>query len=121
MLTTVNKVARIHGEVQNTPTTESYGMMLDRYRTPYGYLMMRQHPLFSKNPTFRSWGIAVDPQYLVDRIMNGNGLSFDTQYLENRQNPGETITKDEWRTVSGLELQFESVNGVVKGATGFVP
>jgi hypothetical protein len=119
-LTTINKVARIHGEIQMTPTSETYGLMMDRYRTPYGYLQLRQHPLFSKNPTFRSWGIVIDTQYLVDRPLNGNGENRDTQYLENRHNPGDDAQKDEWLTESGLELQFEGVNGLFKGATTFV-
>jgi len=83
--------------------------------------MIRQHPLFSKNATFRDWGIVVDTQYLVDRTLNGNGVNRDTNYLENRQSPGDDATKDEWLTESGLELQFESVNGVFKNCSTFVP
>lgn len=120
-LTNINKVGRVHGEIKMAPTDESYGMRLHRYITPYGDLLIRQHPLFSKNPTFRSWGIVVDTTYLVDRILSGNGLNFDTQYLENRQAPGTTQTVDEWETISGLELQHQSPMGVVKGISGFVP
>jgi Family of unknown function (DUF5309) len=120
-ITNINKVARIHGEIQMTPVSETYGMMLDRYRTPYGFLQIRQHPLFSKNATFRSWGIVVDPEFLADRILSGNGVSRDTNYLENRQNAGDDATKDEWLTESGLELDFDSCNAVFKNATSFVP
>lgn len=120
-ITNVNKVARIHGEIQMTPMSETYGMMLDRYRTPYGFLQIRQHPLFSKNATFRSWGIVVDPEYLADRILSGKGVNRDTNYLENRQNAGDDATKDEWLTESGLELDFDQVNAVFKNATAFVP
>ena len=120
-ITNINKVARIHGEIQMTPMSETYGMMLDRYRTPYGFLQIRQHPLFSKNATFRSWGIVVDPEYLADRILSGNGVNRDTNYLENRQNAGDDATKDEWLTESGLELDFDTVNAVFKNATAFVP
>lgn len=120
-ITNINKVARIHGEIQMTPMTETYGMMLDRYRTPYGFLQIRQHPLFSKNATFRSWGIVVDPEFLADRILSGNGVSRDTNYLENRQNAGDDATKDEWLTESGLELDFDQVNAVFKNASAFVP
>jgi len=120
-LTIINKIARIHGEIQMTPTTETYGLMMDRYRTPYGYLMIRQHPLFSKNPTFRDWGIVVDTQFLVDRTLSGGGINRDTNYLENRQSNGDDATKDEWLTESGLELQFEGVNGVFKNASTFIP
>jgi len=120
-ITNINKVARIHGEIQMTPMSETYGMMLDRYRTPYGFLQIRQHPLFSKNATFRTWGIVVDPEYLADRILSGNGVNRDTNYLENRQNAGDDATKDEWLTESGLELDFDTCNAVFKGASSFIP
>ncbi len=120
-LTNINKVGRIHGEIQMTPETTSYGLMMARYRTPYGYLQVMQHPLLSKNATFNSWGIVIDPYYLVDRILNGNGINRDTNYYENRQSPGDDATKDEWITEKGLELQFETTNGLFKGASGFVP
>lgn len=120
-LTNINKVSRIHGEMQMTPETETYGLMLTRYRTPYGYLQIMQHPLLSKNATFNSWGIVIDTNYLVDRILSGNGVSRDTNYYENRQSPGDDATKDEWLTEKGLELQFETTNGLFKGASGFAP
>ena len=120
-LTNINKVARIHGEIQMTPETDSYGLMLSKYRTPYGYLQIMQHPLLSKNATFNSWGIVIDTNYLVDRILNGNGMNRDTNYYENRQSPGDDATKDEWLSEKGLELQFETTNGLFKGASGFVP
>jgi len=119
MLTTINKVSRINGEIQMLPTSETYGLGLTRYRTPYGNLMLKQHPLLSKNSTFRSWGIVVDTQYLVDRPLSANGVNRDTQYLENRHNPGDDAQKDEWLSETGLELQFEGVNGLVKGASVF--
>lgn len=120
-LTNINKVGRIHGEIRMMPAGETYGLMLRQYATPYGYLQMLQHPLLSKNPTFNSWGIVIDTQYLVDRILSGNGVSRDTNYYENRQAPGDDAIKDEWLSETGLELQFESVNGVFKGASGFTP
>lgn len=120
-LTNINKVGRVHGEIQMTPAAETYGLMMRRYATPYGYLQIMQHPLLSKNPTFNSWGIVIDTYYLVDRILNGNGINRDTNYYENRQSPGDDATKDEWLSETGLELQFESVNGLFKNASGFVP
>lgn len=120
-LTNINKIGRIHGEIQMTPRGETYGLRLRTYATPYGDLQMMQHPLFSKNPTFASWGIVIDPQYLVDRVLSGNGINRDTNYYENRQSPGDDATKDEWLTEKGLELQFESCNGLFKNASGFVP
>lgn len=120
-LTTINKVGRIHGQIQMTPRNQTYGIALQTYVTPYGDLQMRQHPLFSKNPIFKDWGIVIDTRYLVDRILSGNGVNRDTQYLENQQPKGTDMTIDEWLTESGLELQFESCNGCFKNASAFVP
>lgn len=120
-LTNINKIGRIHGEIQMVPRGENYGLSLRTYVTPYGDLQMMQHPLLSKNPTFNSWGIVIDTAYLVDRILAGNGMNRDTNYLENRQAPGDDATKDEWLSETGLELQFESCNGLAKGISGFVP
>lgn len=117
----INKIGRTHGEIQMTPGGEAYGMKLFTYMTPFGTLQMAQHPLLSKNPTYASWGIIVDTAYLVDRTLNGNGVNRDTQYLEGRQNAGDDRTTDEWLTEKGLELQFETVNGVMKNITGFIP
>lgn len=120
-LTTINKIARTHGEIQMTPKGETYGLRMRTYGTPYGDLQMMQHPLFSKNPTFASWGLVIDTAYLVDRTLNGDGVNRDTNYYENRQSPGDDAVKDEWLTESGLELQFESCNGLFKGASAFIP
>lgn len=120
-LTNINKIGRVHGEIQMVPKGESYGLMLRTYATPYGYLQMMQHPLFSKNPTFSSWGLVIDTAYLVDRTLNGNGVNRDTNYYENRQSPGDDATKDEWLTESGLQIDFETTNGLFKNASGFVP
>ena len=80
--------------------------MLTRYRTPYGYLQIYQHPLLSKNPTFKDWGIVIDTNFSVDRILAGNGMSRDTNYLENRQAPGDDATKDEWLSETGKEASL---------------
>ena len=103
------------------PTSETYGMDLSRYRTPYGYLIIGQEALFSKNPTFKDWGIVLDPAYMVDRILQGNGVDGDTDYFPNRQANGADKTTDEWITRSGFELQHETVFGVAKNMSAFIP
>ena len=120
-ITVINKAGRIHGEIQMTPRSESFGMSMQTYITPYGTLQIRQHSLFSKNPTFQDWGFIIDPRYLIDRPLVGNGLNRDTNYLENRQSNGDDATKDEWLSETGLELEHESVHAVAKNMSAFVP
>lgn len=120
-LTTINKIGRVHGQIEMTPRSESYGMQMQTYITAYGTLQLRQHALFSKSTTFKDWGLVVDPKYLVDRPLIGNGEHRDTHYRDNVQSPGDDRVTDEWLTEIGLELEHETVHGVAKNMSALVP
>jgi Family of unknown function (DUF5309) len=109
-LNVLNKLARAHYTINATPTSDTYGQKMTTWITPFGMLQVIQHPLFSENATFQSWGFAVDPKFLVYRYLRGR----DTDYKENRQNSGDDSRKDEWLTEAGLELQHEKAHGVAK-------
>ena len=117
LLNVINKAARVWGSIQIMPTSETFGMRILNWITPYGELAIRQHPLFSNNPTFNDWGFGVDMTSIVYRYLRGR----DTQYLENRQSPGTDGQIDEFLTESGLEVQFEETHGIVKNGSTFVP
>jgi len=114
-LNVINKVARAHGDIQMNPTSETFGMQIMRYLTPYGTLQIKQHHLLSKNSTFSDWGFVIDPKHVVYRFLRGR----DTKYLKARENAGDDAKKDEYLTEAGLELQFETVHGVVKNMSAF--
>jgi hypothetical protein len=116
-LNVLNKIARAHYTITATPTSTSYGQKMSEWITPYGTLQVIQHPLFSENATFHTWGIVIDPKFVVYRYLRGR----DTDYKENRQNPGDDARKDEWLTEAGYELQHENAHGVAKSMTAFVP
>jgi hypothetical protein len=116
-LNVLNKIARAHYTITATPTSESYGQKMTQWIVPYGTLQVVQHPLFSENPTFASWGMVVDTKFVVYRYLRGR----DTDYKENRQNPGDDARKDEWLSEAGYELQHENAHGVAKSMTAFVP
>lgn len=120
-ITVLNKIGRIHGEIELTPSTQTFGMDMQTYITPYGTLFLKQHPLLSKNISFRDWGIIVDTTYVVDRPLMGNGVNRDTHYRENVQSSGEDTRKDEYLSETGLELEHETVHGVAKNMSAFVP
>lgn len=120
-LTVINKIGRVHGTIDQTPPVTTFGMNMMTYITPYGTLMLRQHPLFSKNATYQDWGIVVDARSLEDRPLVGNGVNRDTAYRENIQNNGDDARVDEWLTESGLGLQHETVHGYFKNASALVP
>lgn len=116
MLTVLNSVARAYAEININPRSDAFGMQILTWITPYGTLALKQHPLFSKNPTFQDWGFTVDMTKIHYRYLRGR----DTKYLRNRQSPGDDATKDEFMTECGLEVDFESYHGVGKNASAFV-
>jgi hypothetical protein len=90
------------GKMQLTavPTDQTFGMAIFRLITPFGNLLLKQHPLMSANATWRKDLIAVDVDKLRYRFIQ------DTIYKKNRQSPGDDATKDEYLTEAGLECQF---------------
>jgi len=108
-----NQLARAHYTVEATPTTDTYGMNMTKWITPFGTLQIKQHPLLSQVSDFQDWGFVLDPKNVKYRYLRGR----DTQYLENRQSPGDDTTTNEFLTECGLELNHESSHGVIKNAS----
>lgn len=116
-LNVMNKLARAHHTIEVTPQDQTYGVMMQTWLTPYGTLQLKQHPLLTNNSagSFNSWGFIIDPNRIVYRYLRGR----DTQYLENRQTPGDDATRNEFLTEAGLEFQFEQAHAVFKNAKAF--
>ena len=112
----MNKLARINGHIELVPKTETFGMAIWSYLCPFGELMLKIHPLMSENSTFNSWGFVFDTGQLRYRYLKGR----DTQYLRNRQTPGDDAVKDEYLTEAGLEGRFEQTHALIKNMTSAV-
>lgn len=115
-INTLNKLARAHYTVTSTPSSETYGMKMTQWITPFGTLQIKQHPLLSKDG-FEDWGFVIDTAKLKYRYLRGR----DTQYRENVQNPGDDATKNEFLTECGLEINHQSTHGIFKRATAVAP
>ena len=110
VINVINKLARINSQIVPVATSNTYGLDIDSYRTPFGTLMLKIHPLLSENPTFNSWGFIFDMGQLRYRFIKGR----DTKYLKDRQSPGLDAVKDEYLTEAGLEGRFEQAHGLIK-------
>ena len=116
VINVINKLARINGHIQLQPRSDTWGLTIWSYITPFGELMLKIHPLMSENATFNSWGFIFDTGNLRYRFLK----SRDTQYLRNRQTPGLDAVKDEYLTECGLEGRFEQTHGIVKNMSAAV-
>ena len=97
------------------PSDQTYGMAIVRYVSPFGNLMLINHPLLSHDAVLRQdiWGI--DVEKLTFRYVD------DTTLLKNRQNPGDDASKDEWLTEAGLEVHFSGVTPSDADGLGTTP
>lgn len=124
-LNVLNQMAKNKMTIEAVPTDQTYGLALNRIITPYGSLLLKQHPLMSHNPTWRKDLLVVDTAHVKFRYID------DTRYLKNRQAPGDDATKDEFLTEAGLEVHFggrtpdsgdntpPSAHGRLKGIASF--
>jgi hypothetical protein len=99
-LNVLNQMAKNKMTIQAVPTDRTYGMQFNRYTTPFGDLLLKQHPLMSHNGTWRQDLMVIDPGQLKLRVLD------DTTFLRNRQNPGVDASIDEFLTEVGLECRF---------------
>lgn len=110
----VTTLGKRNGFIQLSPTSESYGMKIIEYLTPYGNLYMKMHPLFNQHPVWRKNALILDTDNLVNRPLD------DTMFIKNRQENGEDAAKDEYLSEIGLEVHFEETHAYIQGVTGAI-
>lgn len=119
VLNTLNKMCRDKYTIQATPTTETYGMKMEEWTTPYGTLYLKQHPLLTQNPVFTTWGFILDAKnlryrYIDDTMWKESKIESSSENLVDAQN-------SEFLTECGLEIWFEQTHGIFANADVFIP
>jgi hypothetical protein len=110
----INKIARNHSQIMSDVSKEMYGVNCQKWQTPFGTLGLINHPLLRDE--LNDWLYVVDPKNLVYRYLRGR----DTQYLTNRQNPGDDKVVHEFLTECGLEIRHEAAFAIAQNMTAFV-
>ena len=110
-------------QINATNETDTFGLGFMEYRTPFGKVFLKPHPLFNANASWTGHAFFVDVPNIKYRYKDGtdaNGVGFDLNLRENiKKDDGYTGRKDEFRGVIGLETWHESTHGVVLGVTGW--
>lgn len=111
-LNVLNKIAKNKLTIQAVPEDRTYGMAFQRYITPFGVLMVKNHPLMSNDAVLRKDILVVDTAHIKLRPLD------DTTFLRNRQSPGDDASVDEYLTEAGLEVRF---SGATPSTAGGLP
>lgn len=115
-LNVLNKMAKNRGQIMlDVDREEAYGMQLTKYVSPFGVLYLKMHPLFNIHPEWRKNMLILDTGKLVYRYID------DTDFLTDRQAPGDDAKKDEFLTECGLEVHHEKAHAYYKNITTFAP
>lgn len=99
-LMVLNQLAKNKSVIQVSAGDTTYGFRLQQIYTVFGTLMLYNHPLMSDNPAWRKALIVLDLDKFRFRYVR------DTQYLKDRQSPGDDAKIDEYLTEFGLEAHF---------------
>ena len=114
----IDKLAMTSGQINIVPGQKTYGMEITEWRTPFGSIYMKTHPLFSYDATTRNMMVILEPNELTYRYVD------DTMFF------GESSTKDhpsgygqkridglneEYLTECGLEFGLAQKCGLLNG------
>lgn len=105
----LQKLQRLNATIQIMPGNDTFGLGITKWLTPFGTLMLVNHPLFSAHPTHRFTMAIVDLPNLRYRYMKDR----DTKLMKNRQNNGQDGVIDEFLGEVGLEVQHEKTHGYI--------
>lgn len=110
----MNRLAKAGAQITMTPTTESYGISVSKWVTPFGTLNVKTHPLFSYDPTNRNSLVIFEPENLKERVLD-NTIFFDDKEKQNTGHNRIDGTKEEYLTETGLEYHFPQTGGILTG------
>ena len=110
----INKLVKKRGDFSFTPATESYGIKVIKWITPFGTINMMTHPLFSYEPTNRNSMLLLEPNNLKYRFIDDTTFYPDGE----KQNTGPNRIdglKEEFLTEAGLEFHHPLSCGFLNG------
>jgi len=90
----------------------AFGYQINRYDSPYGRLIIIRHRMLRGN--YNGHAYLVDMDYLKERYLR----TKDTVLRRAIQPANEHNVKDEWYTITGLEMRNEIAHGMLTGVTG---
>lgn len=103
-LNTITAWAKGNVTINMVPSDQVYGLKIVEVITPFGTLLIKQHPLLSDNAFFRKDLLIIDMDKIVYRYID------DTTFRKNVETPGADASKDEFLTEAGLEVHHEKAH-----------
>lgn len=100
------------------PGEKFYGMQLDEWRTVFGTIKMKTHPLFSFDETTRNMAIILEPSELGYRHIDDTSFYGENSSKSHPEGYGQRRidgTNEEFLTEAGLEFGLPQKCAVING------
>lgn len=121
----LQQVVRKNSHFNITSGIKEYGMNVTRFTTPFGELVVKNHPLFNQvtsgrvggsNPFYAmdTWGVILDMAFVKYRYLKNR----DTKYEPKLQQDGVDGLQSGYITEAGLQLSNTKTHAVIRGVIG---
>ena len=114
----IDRLAMSSGQINIVPGQRTYGMEIMEWRTPFGVLYMKTHPLFSYDATTRNMMVILEPKELGYRFVDDTSFYGESSAKKHPEGYGARRidgTNEEWLTECGLEFGLPQKCAVLNG------
>lgn len=110
----IQKLIKATGQFTFTPTTQSYGIKVLEWVTPFGVVYLKTHPLFSMEETTRNMMVILEPKNVIYRYVD------DTFFKPDKSEKMGGLAafdgrKEGYLTEAGYEYHYPQAWGLLDG------
>lgn len=114
----IDALANQGAQVNISPGQTDYGLEIITWRTPFGTIHMKTHPLFSYDTTTRNMGLILEPKEMTYRYIDDTAFYGESNKKEHPEGYGSRRvdgTNEEYLTECGLEFGLPQKCAVLNG------
>ena len=114
----IDALAQTSGQINIAPGQKFYGMEINEWRTPFGSIKVKTHPLLSYDATTRNMMIIFEPRELGYRYIVDTDFYGETSSKTHSEGYGQRRidgTNEEYLTEAGLEFGLPQKCAVLNG------
>jgi hypothetical protein len=112
----LDKLVTAGATISVVPGQKFYGMEILEWRTPFGTIKMKTHPLFSYDATTRNMGILLEPKELTYKYIDDTQFYGESSQKQHPEGYGQRRidgTYEEFLTEAGLEFGLAQKCGLL--------
>jgi hypothetical protein len=104
----IDSLAQTGGQMNISPGQKTFGMEITNWRTPFGSINMKTHPLFSYDETTRNMAVIIEPKELEYKYITDTTFYGETSSKSHSSGYGQ-------RRVDGLVEEYLTECGLLFG------